>query len=117
MEADLDKLAPVGPLTGWLDAHVPELGKGPLKTSLLSGGTSNVVLTLDRGEKPMVMRRPPEVPPPGAETGVLREARILTALGQTAVPHPMCYVSCPDDSVAGAPRSEERRVGKEGVRP
>ena len=61
MEADLDKLAPIGPLTEWLDAHVPELGKGPLKTSLLSGGTSNVVLTLDRGEKPMVMRRPPEV--------------------------------------------------------
>ena len=28
MEADLDKLAPIGPLTEWLDAHVPELGKG-----------------------------------------------------------------------------------------
>lgn len=103
MEADLDKLAPTGPLTDWLDAHVPQLGKGPLRTSLLSGGTSNVVLTLDRGEKPMVMRRPPEVPPPGAEKGVLREARILTALNQTDVPHPLCYASCPDDSVVGAP--------------
>lgn len=103
MEADLDKLAPSGPLTEWLDANVPELGKGPLKTSLLSGGTSNVVLTLDRGEKPMVMRRPPEVPPPGAEKGVLREARVLTALNQTDVPHPICYGSCADDSVVGAP--------------
>lgn len=103
MDADLDKLAPIGPLTEWLDANVPELGKGPLKTSLLSGGTSNVVLTLDRGEKPMVMRRPPAVPPPGAERGVLREARVLTALNQTDVPHPICYGSCADDNVAGAP--------------
>ncbi|WP_159978222.1 MULTISPECIES: phosphotransferase family protein [unclassified Novosphingobium] len=103
MEADLDKLAPLGPLTEWLDAHVPQLGKGPLKTAVLSGGTSNVVLTLDRGEKPMVMRRPPAVPPPGAEKGVLREARILTALNQTDVPRPICYGSCADDSVAGAP--------------
>jgi aminoglycoside phosphotransferase (APT) family kinase protein len=103
MTYDIDELAPKGPLTEWLDAHVPQLGKGPLETSILSGGTSNVVLTLSRGEKPMVMRRPPAVPPPGAEKGVLREARILTALGQTEVPHPTCYGSCEDTSVAGAP--------------
>lgn len=103
MDIDLDQLAPIDPLTAWLDANVPELGKGPLKRSLLSGGTSNVVLTLDRGERPMVMRRPPAVPPPGAERGVLREARILTALNQTDVPHPFCFGSCPDDGVVGAP--------------
>jgi aminoglycoside phosphotransferase (APT) family kinase protein len=100
---DLAKLAPIGPLTEWLDHHVPQLGKGPLTTTLLSGGTSNVVLTLDRGEGPMVLRRPPEVPPPGAERGVLREARVLTALNQTEVPHPICYASCADDAVVGAP--------------
>ncbi|MFT4054701.1 MAG: phosphotransferase family protein [Novosphingobium sp.] len=103
MDADLDRLAPVGPLTEWLDAFVPELGKGPLRRAVLSGGTSNVVLTLDRGEKPMVMRRPPAVPPPGAEKGVLREARILTALNGTQVPHPVCYGSCAQDSVVVAP--------------
>jgi aminoglycoside phosphotransferase (APT) family kinase protein len=103
MTYDIDELAPKGPLTDWLDANVPELGKGPLETSILSGGTSNVVLTLSRGEKAMVMRRPPAVPPPGAEKGVLREARILTALNQTEVPHPVCYGACEDTSVAGAP--------------
>lgn len=103
IEYNLDELAPIGPLTDWLDAHVPQLGKGPLKTALLSGGTSNVVLTLDRGEGPMVMRRPPTVPPPGAEKGVLREARILTALGQTDVPHPTCYGACEDAAVVGRP--------------
>jgi aminoglycoside phosphotransferase (APT) family kinase protein len=100
---DLATLAPIGPLTGWLDAHVPQLGKGPLETAILSGGTSNVVLTIARGGKAMVLRRPPVVPPPGAEKGVLREARILTALGQTDVPHPRCYGACDDASVIGAP--------------
>ena len=103
MEADLDTLAPTGPLTEWLDANVPELGSGPLRTELLSGGTSNVVLTLDRGDGRMVMRRPPAVPPPGAEKGVLREARVLTALNKTDVPKPVCYGSCEDASVVGAP--------------
>ena len=100
---DLAALAPTGPLTGWLDANVPQLGKGPLTTTVLSGGTSNVVLTIDRGERPMVLRRPPAIPPPGAEKGVLREARILTALGRTEVPHPACHGSCDDSAVIGAP--------------
>jgi aminoglycoside phosphotransferase (APT) family kinase protein len=103
IDHDLGQLAPVGPLTDWLDTNVPELGKGPLQTAILSGGTSNVVLTLDRGEGKMVLRRPPTVPPPGAEKGVLREARILTALNQTDVPHPHCYGSCEDASVIGRP--------------
>jgi aminoglycoside phosphotransferase (APT) family kinase protein len=90
-------------LTEWLDANVPQLGKGPLTTALLHGGTSNVVLTLDRGEGAMVLRRPPVVPPPGAEKGVLREARVLTALNQTDVPHPLCYGSTDDAGVIGAP--------------
>ena len=86
IEHNLAELAPIGPLSDWLDAHVPELDTGPLQTAILSGGTSNVVLTLDRGDRKMVLRRPPTIPPPGAEKGVLREARILTALNATAVP-------------------------------
>lgn len=103
IEHDLDGLANIPRLTEWLDANIPQLGKGPLKTDLLHGGTSNVVLTLNRGEQTMVLRRPPAVPPPGAEKGVLREARILTALNQTDVPHPVCYGSCDDPAVIGAP--------------
>ena len=101
IEHNLAELVPIGPLTDWLDAHVPELGNGPLRTAILSGGTSNVVLTLDRGEKRMVLRRPPAVPPPGAEKGVLREARILTALNATEVPHPHCFGVCDDPELIG----------------
>jgi aminoglycoside phosphotransferase (APT) family kinase protein len=103
MDADLDELANIPRLTEWLDAHVPDLGKGPLKTALLHGGTSNVVLTLDRGGKAMVLRRPPAVPPPGAEKGVMREARVLSALNQTEVPHPHCFGVCEDPDVIGMP--------------
>lgn len=101
MEANLDELADIGRLTEWLDANIPQLGDGPLRRELLHGGTSNVVLTLNRGSETMVLRRPPAVPPPGAEKGVLREARVLTALNGTDVPHPQCYGSCEDTSVIG----------------
>ncbi|HYD05658.1 MAG TPA: phosphotransferase family protein, partial [Reyranella sp.] len=100
---DLDALAPVGPLTEWLDEHVPQFGGGPLARALLSGGTSNVVLTLRRDGPEMVLRRPPRVPPPGDEKGVLREARVLTALNRTDVPHPVCHGACDDPAVIGAP--------------
>ena len=104
MNHDLDQLAPLGPLAGWLDANVPELGSGPLVTALIHGGTSNVVLTLDRGgPEMMVLRRPPAVPPPGAERGVMREARVLSALNGSDVPHPHCYGVCEDADVIGMP--------------
>lgn len=107
---DIEALAPLGPLTEWLDSHVPQLGTGPLRVSVLSGGQSNVVLSLDRGEAPMVLRRPPAVAPPGAERGVLREARILSALNATDVPHPICYGVCADPGVLGAPFYIMQRV-------
>jgi aminoglycoside phosphotransferase (APT) family kinase protein len=101
MDVNLDELVNIPRLTDWLDANVPELGSGPLQCDLLHGGTSNVVFTLDRGGPRMVLRRPPAVPPPGAEKGVLREARVLTALNGTDVPHPLCYGSCEDTGVIG----------------
>lgn len=103
-------LADLPRLTAWLDAHIPAFGDGPLTVTQLHGGTSNVILTLNRGGKDMVLRRPPPVAPPGAEKGVLREARVLTALGGTAVPHPTCHGSCADPEVIGAPFYVMERV-------
>lgn len=97
-------------LTAWLDAHVPVLGDGPLRIGQIHNGTSNVILTLDRGGKEMVLRRPPAVPPPGSEKTIVREARVLTALNGTAVPHPHCYAACEDPQVIGAPFYVMERV-------
>ncbi|WP_374526950.1 phosphotransferase family protein [Novosphingobium sp.] len=104
------ELADIPRLSAWLDAHVPELGDGPLVVEQLHGGTSNVILTLNRGGRDMVLRRPPAVPPPGSEKGVLREARVLSALGGTDVPHPYCHGSCADPGVIGAPFYVMERV-------
>lgn len=105
------ELADAERLTAWLDAHIPQLGDGPLRIEQLHGGTSNVILTLDRGgERDMVLRRPPAVPPPGSAKSVLREARVLTALNGTPVPHPHCFGACEDAGVIGAPFYVMERV-------
>ncbi|PKB14382.1 aminoglycoside phosphotransferase (APT) family kinase protein [Novosphingobium kunmingense] len=97
-------------LARWLDTQIPDLGDGPLRIAQLHGGTSNVILTLNRGGSDMVLRRPPAVPPPGSEKGVLREARVLTALNGTPVPHPHCHGVCDDPDVIGAPFYVMERV-------
>jgi aminoglycoside phosphotransferase (APT) family kinase protein len=96
-------LADIPALTTWLDEHIPSLGDGPLETQMIHGGTSNVILSLRRGEGTMVLRRPPAVPPPNSEKSIMREARVLTAINGTNVPHPFCYGICEDASVIGAP--------------
>ena len=89
-------------LIAWLDAHVPELGDGPLVARVISGGQSNVAIGIDRGGPHAVLRRPPEQAPPDSEGGMAREARILKALNQTDVPHPHLYGYCGDQDVLGA---------------
>jgi aminoglycoside phosphotransferase (APT) family kinase protein len=90
-------------LTAWLDGNIPDLGTGTLKAEIVHGGTSNVIISLNRGGKTMMLRRPPAVPPPGSDKGILREARVLAALNGTDVPHPHCYGVCTDAEVIGAP--------------
>lgn len=103
MSDDVTALADPVRLTAWLDANIPALGNGPLVTRKIHGGTSNVILSLNRGGDTLILRRPPAVPPPGSAKSVLREARVLTALNGTAVPHPVCHGSCADADVIGAP--------------
>jgi len=96
-------LIDVPKLTRWLDDNLPVLGDGSLETKMIHGGTSNVIFSLNRGGRTLILRRPPAVPPPGSEKTVLREARVLSALSGTPVPHPKCYASCADPEVIGAP--------------
>jgi len=108
---DFAALADTGRLSAWLDANVPVLGSGPLKISFVHGGTSNVILLLDRGQDlKLILRRPPKVPPPGSEKSVLREARVLTALNGTPVPHPHCFGACAETDIIGAPFYVMERV-------
>ncbi|WP_231958500.1 phosphotransferase family protein [Novosphingobium resinovorum] len=100
---DLDSLVDRARLAQWLDAHVPELGSGPLELAFLHGGTSNATIGVDRGGPLAILRRTPLDAPPGSARSMLREARLLGALAGTAVPHPHLYAVCEDAGVIGAP--------------
>ncbi|MBL7502061.1 phosphotransferase family protein [Frankia sp. CNm7] len=91
---DVDRLA------GWLDARGLEPGL-PIAAAPLTGGRSNVMFTIDRGERRWVLRRPAAVAVDGADAGMRREYRILAALGGTGVPHPGVVALCEDPAVLG----------------
>ncbi|MCU1692867.1 MAG: hypothetical protein JWM64_1958 [Frankiales bacterium] len=80
------------------------LGAGPLSgVHRLTGGTQNLLVAFSRGESRYVLRRPPVEGRPRSRDTVRREARVLQALGGTAVPHPALLGHCPDDEPLGAP--------------
>jgi aminoglycoside phosphotransferase (APT) family kinase protein len=72
-------------------------------TQRLKGGTQNLLLRFERGGRGYVLRRPPHHPRPEAAMGLAREARVLSALSVTAVPHPRLIATCADSEVIGAP--------------
>jgi aminoglycoside phosphotransferase (APT) family kinase protein len=86
----------------WMDArHLPGVGE-PVVARFISGGASNEIFEITRGETRMAMRRPPRKVPPGRNETMLREYRVLEALNDTDVPHPRAIAACDDPSVAGA---------------
>ena len=66
----------------------------------IGDGHSNVTFGLSTG---VVLRRPPRGPLPPSAHDVLREARLLGALGLTPVRAPTVLAVCDDESVIGVP--------------
>lgn len=62
--------------------------KGPLTARRIGDGHSNLTFLVSDGERQVVVRRPPPPPTPPGANDMLREAKILAALAQTAVPVP-----------------------------
>ena len=87
----------------WADAHLPELGRGPVRATILAGGASNIVMRIERDGAAMVLRRPPRTPRPDSAKIIAREAQVLAALKTTDVPHPAFKAYCEDSAVIGAP--------------
>lgn len=78
------------------------LGRGPIEGAVrLQGGTQNVLLRFSRAGRDYILRRPPPVLRPSSNAAMLREARVLTALAGSDVPHPGMIATCADDSVLG----------------
>jgi aminoglycoside phosphotransferase (APT) family kinase protein len=89
------------PLREFLDEH--DLGEGEIEASPIGEGHSNVTYLIERGASRMVLRRPPRPPLPPSAHDVLREARLLRALGDTAARVPDVLAVCEDHATIGCP--------------
>jgi aminoglycoside phosphotransferase (APT) family kinase protein len=94
------ELVDVDSLADWLDAEGLEAGL-PLVVEPLTGGSSNAMFVVERGDARWVLRRPTRVAVDRANEGMRREFRILAALAGTDVPHPEVVALCDDHSVLG----------------
>jgi aminoglycoside phosphotransferase (APT) family kinase protein len=98
----------------WLDAQGLEPGRS-LKVEPLTGGSSNAMFVIERGDARWVLRRPARVAVDRANEGMRREFRILAALAGTDVPHPEVVALCDDHDVLGCTFYLMQRV--QGVNP
>jgi aminoglycoside phosphotransferase (APT) family kinase protein len=89
------------PLAAFLDEH--GLGEGELRAERIGDGHSNLTYLIERGGERLVLRRPPRPPLPPSAHDVLREARVLRAVQDTAVRVPRVLATCDDESVLGVP--------------
>jgi aminoglycoside phosphotransferase (APT) family kinase protein len=88
-------------LRDWMDER--GLGSGPLEeVTALAGGTQNLLLRFRRGDRSFVLRRPPEHKRKNSDETMRREARVLSALAGSDVPHPALIAAEPDVAVLGA---------------
>jgi aminoglycoside phosphotransferase (APT) family kinase protein len=76
------------------------LGNGSITdVGVISGGTQNVMMRFTRGTRQFVLRRGPAHLRRGTNDNLRREIQLVTALGETDVPHPRLIAACTDESV------------------
>lgn len=91
-----------GPVTDWLEAHVPALTR-PLKFSLITGGHSNLTYRCeDAAGRAWVLRRPPLGHVLESAHDMSREHRIISALRDSPVPVAATHGLCQDAAINGA---------------
>ncbi|MGB0120865.1 MAG: phosphotransferase family protein [Solirubrobacterales bacterium] len=78
-------------------------GSGDIEIERVRAGHSNITFFIARGDERWVLRRPPRPPVPAKAHDVLREFRIMSALGETGVPVPRTVQAVEDISYIGAP--------------
>lgn len=102
LPAEFQDLLDLDKLNAWLAAQdVP--GAGAITAvQKLAGGIQNNVFLLKRGDHEIVLRRPGKHLRPKSNETMLREARVLTALDGSTVPHPRVLAVCADEAVIGA---------------
>jgi len=91
----------LGPLEDYLDSI--GMAPGQLSWARIGDGQANITYELRRGGERLVLRRGPRPPFPPSAHDMLREARVLKAVGGSGVPVPEVVAVCEDLGVLGAP--------------
>ncbi len=97
---------PLAPLAAWLDEHLPAIEAGPgapLTVEQFPGGHSNLTYLLRRGERELVLRRPPLGASIKTAHDMGREHRVLSRLHRWYPKAPRALAACDDPAVIGAP--------------
>ena len=92
--AELDAVASVMAASGTTPA-------GPLSSTLIAGGRSNLTFRLTDGASTWVMRTPPRAGRTPSAHDVVREYRVIHALGATAVPVAPAVVAYEEEDLLG----------------
>src|SRR4051794_40604743 len=93
-------LVDFGVLADWMDAQ--GLPGGPFeRAECLGGGTQNILVRFQRGDREYVLRRPPAHLRPRSNDALRREALVLAALDGTPVRAPRLIAGCTDEDVMG----------------
>lgn len=99
--ADWDDVIDLKRLNAWMEDQ--GFGQSSIdRAELLTGGTQNYLLKFHRDGREYVLRRPPRHLRPNSNETMRREARVLTAIAQTSVPHAKLIAACGDEDVLGA---------------
>ncbi len=96
-----EPLVVLEPLLAFLDDA--GIGSGELQIEPIGDGHSNVTYAVRRGDRRFILRRPPRGPLPPSAHDVLREARVIGALGPTAARVPQVLAVGDDAAIIGAP--------------
>lgn len=112
----IEQAAPQAAVGSYLAATLGEDAWRDCSMELVAGGRSNLTFIVTSPVGAVVLRRPPlsNRLPTAHDMG--REHRVMTALGDTAVPVPETLAMCTDEEVIGAPFYVMDRVAGHIVR-
>jgi len=96
-----EALLVLDPLLAFLDAH--DIGSGEPEIAPIGDGHSNHTFLVVRGDRSVVLRRPPRGELAPSAHDVLREARVLGAVGPAGVRVPAVLAVGDDPAIIGKP--------------
>jgi aminoglycoside phosphotransferase (APT) family kinase protein len=101
MSANANELPDLPRLQAWLSSQL-----GPQRSfeiATVQGGASNLIYRIDYNGVAYALRRPPSVANDASSNNILREMKLLKAIGATDIPHTRLVAGCEDAEVIGVP--------------